>query len=121
MSGNLGISVAGGTVKDLAIAATDTLENVAAKINAAGLRVSASVFHDGSEFRLQVNGLDTGEANTVAFSGTTLGLDVLANKRQTATDAQIKIDEFTVKRSTNQIVGAMPGVTLNLTATTTTP
>jgi flagellar hook-associated protein 2 len=118
-SGNLGISVAGGTVKDIALVATDTLENVAAKINAAGLRVSASVFHDGTQYRLQVNGSDTGEANTIAFSGTTLGLELAANKRQSATDAQIKIDDFTVKRPTNQIVGAMPGVTLNLTATTT--
>jgi len=118
-SGDLGISVAGAAATNIAIASTDTLEAIAGKINAAGLRVSASVFHDGSQYRLQVNGLDTGEANTVAFSGTTLGLDVGANTRQAATDASIKIDDFVVKRSTNQIVGAVPGVTMNLTATTT--
>ncbi|HEY3497024.1 MAG TPA: flagellar filament capping protein FliD [Polyangiaceae bacterium] len=117
-SGTLGISVAGATATNLTIAASDTLEGVAAKINAAGLRVSASVFHDGSQYRLQVRGLDSGAANTIAFSGSaTLGLDVGANTRPPV-DAQITIDNFTVTRPTNQVVGVIPGVTLNLTDTT---
>ena len=119
-TGNLNLSVAGGAVTSIALSATDSLENVAAKINASGLRVSAAVFHDGSEYRLQVRGLDTGAANTIAFSGTTLGLEKAANTRQAAGDAKLTIDGFAVTRSTNQIVGAITGVTMNLTAVTPT-
>ena len=122
-SGNLGLSVAGGAVKDIAISSSDTLEAIASKINAAGLRVSASVFHDGSEYHLQVRGLDTGAANTVEFSGATLGLDAndVNSTRQKAADAKLTIDDFAITRPTNQVVGAIPGVTLNLTATTSAP
>jgi len=38
------IQVGSGTAKNIDVVATDTLESVAAKVNASGLRVSASVF-----------------------------------------------------------------------------
>ncbi len=117
-SGNLSLSVGGGDPASIAIDSTDSLENIASKINSSGLRVSASVIYDGTQYRLQVRGLDTGAANSIAFFGTTLGLDTADNTRQSASDAQMTIDGFTIKRPTNQVVGAIPGVTLNLTATT---
>lgn len=120
LTGQLGISV-GGQSNNIDIASGDTLEDIASKINSSGLRVSASVINDGSQYRLQVRGLDTGAANAVTFSGTTLGLDQAANTRQAATDAQITVDGFTINRPTNQVQGAIPGVTLNLTSTTTSP
>src|SRR5690349_19886162 len=46
-TGNLDISVAGATATSIALNAGDSLETIAEKINAAGIRVSASVFHDG--------------------------------------------------------------------------
>jgi flagellar hook-associated protein 2 len=119
-SGQLGISV-GGASANIDIASTDTLEDIASKINGSGLRVSASVINDGSQYRLQVRGLDTGAANAITFSGTTLGLSTKGNTRQAATDAQITVDGFTINRPTNQVQGAIPGVTLNLTATTDSP
>jgi flagellar hook-associated protein 2 len=121
LTGNLGISVAGAAASNIALSSTDTLEGIATKINSAGLRVSASVLHDGSKYYLQVRGLDMGEANKITFSGTTLGLDVEDNTRQEALDSKITIDEFTIKRPTNQVAGAIPGVTLNLTDKTTGP
>jgi flagellar hook-associated protein 2 len=51
----------------------------------------------------------------------TLGLAKPANTFQTATDAKVKIDGFEVTRPTNQIQGAIGGVTLALTETTTAP
>jgi flagellar hook-associated protein 2 len=119
LSGQLGLSVGGGAVTNIDLSATDTLDTVASKINSSGLRVSASVINDGNQYRLQVRGLDTGSANSIAFSGTTLGLDVADNTRQAATDAQVTIDGFTINRPTNQVTGAIPGVTLNLTQKTT--
>jgi len=121
LTGSLGLSVAGGAVTSIELSASDTLENVASKINASGLRVSAAIFNDGTENRLQVRGLDSGAANTIAFSGTTLGLELAANKKQAAADARITIDGFTVTRPTNQVSGAIQGVTLALTQTTTAP
>jgi flagellar hook-associated protein 2 len=119
LSGNLDFSIGGAAATSISIGAGDTLDDIASKINSSGARVSASILNDGTQSRLQVRGLDTGAANSIAFSGTaTLGLDLAANKRQSAADAQVTIDGFAVKRSTNQIAGAISGVTLNLTATT---
>src|SRR4051794_16624161 len=120
LSGQLGISLGGATATTIAVASGDTLEDIASKINGAGLRVSASVINDGSAYRLQVRGLDTGGANTIGFSGLTLGLDKVANTRQAATDSQVSIDGFNINRPTKQVTGAIPGVTLTLTQTTAT-
>ncbi|HET9960378.1 MAG TPA: flagellar filament capping protein FliD [Polyangiaceae bacterium] len=122
-SGTLGIKVGSGDQVDIAISATDTLDDIAGKINASGARISAAIFNDGSNYRLQIRGLDTGEANAVTFneSGFSLGLNLPESKVQAAQDSEIKIDGFTVKRSTNQVVGALQGVTLALTQETTSP
>jgi flagellar hook-associated protein 2 len=120
LSGQLGISVGGAGSTTISLASGDTLEDIASKINGSGLRVSASVINDGSQYRLQVRGLDTGAANAISFSGTALGLDQAANTRQAATDSHVMIDGFTINRPTNQVIGAIPGVTLNLTQTTAT-
>ncbi len=118
-SGTLNLQVGSASGVDVAISDSDTLEDIAAKINASGARVSAAIFNDGSEYRLQVRGLDTGAANTISFSGLDLGLG--AGQVQGAQDAELQIDGFTVKRSTNQIAGAIQGVTLALTQESTSP
>jgi flagellar hook-associated protein 2 len=121
-TGTLGIQI-GTTTASLSIASTDSLDQIASKINAANLRASASVFYDGTSYRLQVRGLDTGSANAVNFTqtGFDLGLNVAANTVQKAQNSIVNIDGFDVSRSTNQVVGAIQGVTLALSATTTAP
>lgn len=120
-AGTLSLQVGSGAPVDLAVEASDSLDSVAAKINAAGARVSASIFYDGASYRMQVRGLDTGAANTLTFgeTGTSLGLDVGANTVQAAQDSRLTIDGFTVTRPTNQVAGALPGVSLTLSETTT--
>jgi len=118
VSGALNFSIGGGTATSISLDSSDTLDSIASKINSSGARVSASVINDGSQFRLQVRGLDTGAANAITFSGTALGLDVKDNTRQAAQDSQVTIDGFAITRSSNQVIGAISGVTLNLTATT---
>jgi flagellar hook-associated protein 2 len=122
MTGTLGIQI-GTSTSSVSIASTDTLDQVASKINAANARAGASVFFDGTTYRLQVRGLDTGKDNAVAFTqtGFDLGLNVAANTVQKAQNSIVNIDGFDVQRSTNQVVGAIQGVTLALTAQTTTP
>jgi len=118
LSGSLDFSIGGGTATSVALDAGDTLETLVSKINSSGARVSASILNDGTLSRLQIRGLDTGAANAITFSGTTVGLNLAANTRQAAADAQVTIDGYAVTRPTNQFSGAISGVTLNLTATT---
>ena len=123
-SGTLTIQVGAATGIDVSVNTGDTLDSIAAKINASGARVSASIFNDGTNYRLQVRGLDTGAANAVNFTQGSLDLglnNTAASKVQSAQDASLKIDGFTVTRPTNQVVGAIQGVTLALTQTTTAP
>jgi flagellar hook-associated protein 2 len=127
-TGNFTIKIGSGTAKQIDVLATDSLDAIAGKINQAGIRATASVFYDGSKYRLQVRGLDTGDDNALAFveTGTTLDLNgdgstpTGGKTVQQAKNANLTIDGFTVSRPTNQIIGAAPGVTFALTAKTTT-
>jgi flagellar hook-associated protein 2 len=115
--GTLALSVAGKSA-DIAIEATDSLDTVMAKINSSGLRVSASSFFDGTQFRMQLRGLDTGIENdvTVNEEGTTFGF--AANTRSTGKNAEFTVDDFAVSSASNQIQGVIGGVTLALTEKT---
>jgi flagellar hook-associated protein 2 len=114
-AGTLGIKVGSAEVKNVTLNAGDTLDQVAGKINASGARVSASVFYDGTTYRLQIRGLDSGAANAVAFTeGTGVDLGLTADPFQKAEDAEVKIDDIKVTSATNQITGAIQGVTLAL-------
>jgi flagellar hook-associated protein 2 len=119
-AGTLRIGVGAGATTDIGIASTDTIDDVIGKLNASGLRIQASSFYDGQSYRIQLRGMDTGAANTLNIQelGTSFGFNAVENQGQTAQDAEIKIDKFTVKSATNQVTGAIRGVTLALTAET---
>jgi flagellar hook-associated protein 2 len=119
-NGTLGLSVGGKNV-NLSISATDTLDQVMSKINTSGLRVSASGFFDGGQFRLQLRGLDTGTENDVAVTenGTTFGF--ASNVKSNGQNAEFTVDGFAVSSKTNQVQGVLTGVTLALAEVTTTP
>jgi flagellar hook-associated protein 2 len=119
-SGSLGLSV-GGVATDVTIEATDTLDDVARKINESGADVTASVLNDGTSFRLLVAGRSTGVANAVEFteSGTTLGLTRPENELVTARDASIVVDGLEITRATNRFSDVVPGVTFDLRGQTT--
>jgi len=123
-SGSLSIEIGSGAAVDIAIATTDTLTDIAAKINQSGARVSASIIDAGGSYRLSVQGLDTGAANAITFTegGTlSLGLSSAANTYEAAQDAKVTIDGLVVSRPTNSISDAIQGVTLALKKTTTSP
>ena len=121
-SGALSIKVGSGAEVNVSISATDTLADIATKINQSGARVSASIIDAGGSYRLSVQGLDTGAANAIAFTeeGTlSLGLSSGANTYEAAQDAKVTIDGLVVTRPTNSISDAIQGVTLALKKTTT--
>jgi flagellar hook-associated protein 2 len=141
-----GTSFAGGSnaVTSVSVAATDTLSDIATKINNAGSGVSAVVVTNNGKDQLLVRGNNTGDASGFQIrsydSGSTeitdgsTGVGKLAytynsgtssfvglSKTQSAQNASLTIDGIAVSSSTNQVSDAVPGVTLNLTATTSTP
>jgi flagellar hook-associated protein 2 len=120
-AGTLKLGVGSGTTTDVSILATDTLDDVIGKINASGQRITASSFFDGTSYRIQLRGQDSGAANALSITetGTSFGFTVPANTVQAAQDAQIKLDGFTITSATNQVTGAIRGVTLALTTETT--
>lgn len=123
MSGTISMQIGTGAPVDVSVAATDSITDVAAKITASGARVSASVVFDGTSYRLQTRGLDSGASNAMTFTetGVSLGLSNLANTAQAATDAWVVVDGIDIKRATNQVSGVVPGLTLTLTKVTAAP
>ncbi len=125
LSGSLSVQVGSGTPVSLTIAGTDTLNDIATKISSAGLRVNASVIYDGSNYRMLVRGLDTGASNAVTLTegspalASALGLSTPANTYQHAQDSAFTVDGVSMTRPTNQISGAIPGVTMALVRPTT--
>lgn len=117
MAGTLSMTI-GGTVTNVTIDSADSLGSIATKLNASGARVGAAVMFDGTNYRLQVRGLDTGAANAVTFGETGFSLGLTGTPYQTAQDAKLKVDGIDVTRSTNLITGVIPGVSLALTKTT---
>lgn len=139
---------AGSAVTSITISATDTVTDVATKINAAHGGVTATVFNDGTSnhlllksnntgvvngFRIQVadaNGNNTNNAglSRLAFDPATLnpatnstfGMATTGLPVQYGVDAKARINGLAVTSSSNTLTNNFQGVTINLLATTTT-
>jgi flagellar hook-associated protein 2 len=128
----------------ISVADTDTLTDIAGKINNAGGGLTAVVVKTGANDQLLLRSNTTGAASgfqvkTFDGSGTAItdgstGVGKLAYdysstssafygmaQTQAAQDANIEIDGIVVTTSTNTVANAVPGVTLNLLTETTTP
>jgi flagellar hook-associated protein 2 len=114
-AGTLSITT-GTTTKAIAYGATDSLADIAAKINGAGVAASASVLFDGTSYRLMVASTATGTANAAHFvdGGDSLGLSDPANIKVPGRDAIVAIDGVDVTRGTNVIGDAVAGLTFTL-------
>jgi flagellar hook-associated protein 2 len=129
MSGSFTIQVGSGAAATVNVSSTDSLDSIAAKINEAAPGVNASIFYDGSNYRILIQGQNTGASNAITFSesGTSLDLNgtgatpTSGKTVQSASDSSVTVDGFTATRPTNQVTGVIPGVTLALTQQTTSP
>jgi flagellar hook-associated protein 2 len=121
-------TINGAYEKTVAVTANDTLTTLAAKINALGFGVNASVISDGgatNPYRLSLTATNSGTAGQVVFDdGTTsLGTSNLVN----AQDAAVYIGgtntgkPLLVTSSTNQVTDVIPGVTINLQSVSSGP
>ncbi len=112
---NLGV---GGESAAIEVLSSDSLNSLITKINDSGLRIKASSFFDGEEYRLQIRALDQGEDNALTLDqdGFDLGLEEADNIVTKAQNAKIKVDGFEVTSASNNISQAIPGVSLALKA-----
>lgn len=121
-------ALTGSFAGQIEVGPADTLDDVLAKINSAGLNVRASIINDGSgsrPYRLVISSTASGTAGQMAFStgGSGLAFETLTE----AQDARVvmgNLDSPTsilVSSSSNKITGLAQGLTLNLTAASDTP
>lgn len=119
-----------GSSLSVAVDAADTLTAIAAKINAtANVGVTATVLRDGSNERLVIKSNSSGTAagfrvaapavaGSLSLTNPSDGADFVG---QTAQDAKVKINGVSVVSATNKMTDVVPGVTLQLTQTTSAP
>ncbi len=122
-----------GTPVDLTISATDTVADIASKINGANAGVTATVLSDASGDRLLLSGKNTGLAAGFKLSVTSdtdgdpadaLGLSRLVNgsvTNQAATNATATINGISVSSATNVFASSVSGVTFTAVKETTAP
>jgi len=135
-SGTLQISYAGNVVAtidydtDTTTDTPSTIQEIANAINAAQSDVKATVFFDGTNYRLLLTGADTGADNTVSITEVGGGdlLDVLqlgdnytASHVQTAQDAMIEVYGTQVTSSTNTFSDVVPGLSITVKDVTSFP
>jgi flagellar hook-associated protein 2 len=114
----LHIAVGGGAAVDVAIAAGDTLQTIADKVNgASGIGVYATVVSD----RLYLSGRTTGAASTIAAtSDGSLAADLSFVQTLSAQDAQYSVDGVARTSASNTVTDAIVGLTLTLKGQTST-
>lgn len=100
-----------------------TLAQLAAEISGLDIGVSASAISvDGTNYKLLMSADDTGAANAFTTSGTIASVDTM-DVIQQGQDAEITIGSggsgLTLSRSTNTVSDLLAGVSIELTATTT--
>jgi flagellar hook-associated protein 2 len=107
-----------------------TLKDLVDKINkSAGSKITASVFYDGSQYKLMLSEKDEAlstvetDANAGTYVISTSGLvingqyDLDNTPLQQAKNAKVQIGTTVVQRPTNRIENLLPGLTLELKAT----
>lgn len=121
-AGTVDLTLGNGSTFSVAIAAeSSSLENVRDAINAKDAGVSASIVNDGNGYRLAFASTTTGTDAAVtsltfgADLGTSLTLD--ATTEVTARNAQLTVNNIAVESQTNQVEGAIEGVTLSIQQT----
>ena len=120
------------------IASTDTVAQIAVKINAANAGVVATTFNDGTSDRLILKSKDTGtdagfQVTQSALASTPLVAPTLsaivfdpstvaptADSVQYGQKALARINGYPVSSNSNTLASNVPGVTITLLATTTT-
>lgn len=117
---SLSFALADGAIDPITIADGSSLEDMRDAINEqSDGRLSASIINDGEGFRLSINSTDTGAEASIESTNFS---DILAAGVQTSDvqfvnagqDAEFKVNGIDIVSPTNQVEGAIQGITLNL-------
>ena len=101
-------------------AGSATMEDLVAGINELTADVSARIVETSpGSFRVVVEG-PQGSSNALTITDDAFGLATAGNKIQTAQNAAVSVNGLAVSSASNQLDGLVPGLKLNLMATTTT-
>jgi flagellar hook-associated protein 2 len=137
-SGTPTFTAAGAAAVSVSIASTDTMADIAGKINAAGAGVTATVLKDISGERLLVRSASTGEATGFRVQATDDGTDtaqvglgilsfdapgvgMAANPVQYGQNAAATVNGIAITSASNTLDGTVPGLSMTLLQETTTP
>ncbi len=116
-SGSFQITVGSGTSTTFTTGnGVNTLDQLAATINAAGIGVNASVVDDANGSRLALASQSSGAAANLSISSDT-GLQF--TRAGTGADASLSVDGVPITSASNTVTGAITGLTLNLQGTNT--
>jgi flagellar hook-associated protein 2 len=136
LSGTLSISIGNtadvgsfGTAVDVTVLDTDTLSDVARKINEAGAGVTATVLSDAQGERLLVRSTNTGEANgfRITAAGTSdlaqlafdpFGAATTTTLAQAGLDTEATINGVTIFSANNTFDNIVPGISLTVSEVT---
>lgn len=124
--------------KNVAIEATDSLSDIASKINGANAGVTATVLRDASGERLLMRSSTTGEESGFRINVTedagapglsrlafdpkdAAGVGMAANTTQYGENAKAKINGIEVQSKTNTFTDTIPGLSFTASQVTTAP
>lgn len=119
-AGTIGFELASGETFSVSVDAGDSsLESIRDAINAADGGVSASIVNDGSgtPYRLALASTETGTDAAIAnvdFGALAGSLTLDAGTEVAAENAALKVNGIDIVSQTNQVEGAIEGVTLSL-------
>jgi flagellar hook-associated protein 2 len=102
-----------------------TLATLSAAINSADIGVSASVITDSSGSRLSIVSGSSGAAGQLTISSSLTGassgsITFPSTSGEVGQDAQLTVDGVSISSPSNTVTNAIPGVTFQLLATSTT-
>lgn len=124
LSGSISITVGSGTEQTIKLDSSDnTLSGLASAINAAGIGVTASVLTDSSGSRLSLVSGTSGAAGSLTVSSSIADGSTALNYNSAVDgkDGSVTVDGVNLTVSSNTVTDLIPGVTMQLLATSTSP
>jgi flagellar hook-associated protein 2 len=119
LSGSVTIQIGSGQSQTITIdSSNNTLQLLAASINAASVGVTASVVKDTNGSRLSLVSNASGAAGQITLGGTlndeTTGSAISFQQGQQGLDASLNVDGLDTTSASNAVTGIIPGVTFQL-------
>jgi len=119
LSGSLTIQIGSGQSQTVTIdSSNNTLQLIAASINAASMGVTASVVKDTNGSRLSLVSNNSGATGQITLSGSinddTTGSSLSFQQGQQGLDASLNVDGLDTTSASNTVTGIIPGVTFQL-------